>query len=143
MKRSQSATELAIVIGIMMGVLVVFVAAIFSRYYEFAKIETNRNLQDVANYIESEMNFAIKSEPGLNRTFWLPSKIAGLDYKISVANPNEKFSIITIEYTNGQGSPITIPFDYKINANAKTITSGLNKLNKSTLEPETIQINYP
>lgn len=143
MKRSQSAIELAMVIGIMMGVLVVFVAAIFSRYYEFAKMETNRNLQDVANYIESEINFAIKSEPGLNRTFWLPSKIAGLDYEISVDKPNDEFSIIIVKYINGQGSQITIPFYYEIEANKGMIKTGLNKLNKSTLEPTKIQINDP
>jgi len=87
MKKSQSATELAIVIGIMMAVMVVFVMAIFSRYYEFAKLETRRNLEDVASYIESEIKFAIKSEAGFVRTFSLPQNIAGLGYSITIDNP--------------------------------------------------------
>lgn len=143
MKKSQSATELAMVIGIMMSVLVVFVIAVFSRYYEFARLETNRNLQDVASYIESEINFAIKSEPGYNRSFWLPSNIAGLGYEISVDNPEDDFSVIKIQYENGQGSPITIPFDFKVLAENNIIPTGLNKVNKSVSHNSIIQINTP
>ena len=144
MKKSQWATELAMVIGIMMGVLVVFVIAVFSRYYEFARLETNRNLQDVASYIEREINFAIKSEPGYNRSFWLPSNIAGLDYNISVDNnPEDDFSVIKIWYENGQGSPITIPFDFKVLAEKDIIPVGSNKINKSISDSGIIQINDP
>ncbi len=143
MKKSQSATELAMVIGIMMSVLVVFVIAVFSRYYEFARLETNRNLQDVASYIESEINFAIKSEPGYNRSFWLPSNIAGLGYEISVDNPEDDFSVIKIWYENGQGSPVTIPFDFKVLAEDNIIPTGLNKVNKSVSHNSIIQINTP
>ena len=143
MKKSQSATELAMVIGIMMAVLVAFVIAIFSRYYEFARLETNRNLQDVASYIESEINFAIKSEPGYNRRFWLPSNIAGLAYNVSVYNLTNDFSVIEIQYENGQGSPITIPFDFKVLAKDNIITTGLNIVNKSITHSSIIQVNNP
>ncbi|HOI18524.1 MAG TPA: hypothetical protein PLX15_01525 [Candidatus Woesearchaeota archaeon] len=145
MKKSQSATELAIVIGIMMAVMVVFVMAIFSRYYEFAKLETRRNLEDVASYIESEIKFAIKSEAGFVRTFSLPQNIAGLGYSITIDNPKTDFSVIIIKYNNNMGSDITIPFDYNITANNNRINTGssTNKLNKSTSHPNVIQLNDP
>jgi hypothetical protein len=82
--RSQSSIEFTILISFMFLIFIVFFYVIGTRFIEIRKENDRLLLDDLGDYLKSEISFASASMDGYQRTFTIPSTLAGKEYQIVI-----------------------------------------------------------
>ncbi len=126
-KKSQAATELALVFVFAFFFFSVFVISIYDRFYGVQRGATVEALKDMVNYLDDEITFAITSSPGYKRSFTLPFELQGLEYEVELKTASENISIISVYFPQSDISPATAAFYYNVTGK---IEPGINFIYK-------------
>jgi hypothetical protein len=102
-KRGQSSVEFTILISFMFFVFIVFFSIMSNRLAEIRDNNDRLLLNDIGDYIKSEISLAAGSEDGYYRQFEIPRLLAGKPYKIEVVNLSTlgtDFTQLRLSYAN-------------------------------------------
>ncbi len=123
-KKSQFTIEFAILISFMFIVFVGFFAIVSYKLNEARETEKQQKIGNIAVLVGNEIKLANSVNDGYVKTFKLPAKIDGNDYRISILENRE----LVVEY------PLLNPeYEYVLflPANIRgNISTGLNELRK-------------
>ena len=111
--RAQISMEFVTVTGFMLLLVIVFLVATGNRLLDLNDERAYLIANDIAKQVKSELDTAVELESGYNRTFTVPSTIAGKSYTIYLEN-----STITL-----------ITEKFRIELPAVNVVGGLNKGN--------------
>ena len=82
--KTQMALEFVIIVALILVIILIFVATV---YLETKSVSSKRlflGLQDLGEYVHSEIVLAASSKSGYARNFTLPTEVADVDYNISI-----------------------------------------------------------
>ena len=111
-KRGQSSVEFTMLISFMFFVFIVFFSVIGSRLAEIRDNNDRLLLNDLGDYIKSEISLAASSEEGYYRQFEIPRLLAGKPYKIEIVN----LSALGPDFTELRLSFVNYSLIYSYNA---------------------------
>lgn len=112
-KRTQAAVELALVFAFAFLFFSFFIVAVYEQFYNMQRKSSNLGLEDLAHYLEEEINFAIKAHPGYSREIMLPFKLGRNEYEI-ILNTAENTSMISVSFKYSDLSAATVAFYYNV-----------------------------
>jgi len=83
-KKSQTSIEFLVLIGTVMLFFVLFFVAIHNNMSTKIRERQNIMFKEVVLSVQDEINLALKSSEGYERSFKIPQDIAGKDYEINL-----------------------------------------------------------
>ena len=111
-KRSQSAVEFLILVGVVLFFFVLFSFAINSNLSDKIREKQNNLLKETGKILQDEINFALKSTDGYYREFKIPLSLNGREYNISITEKlvyvisHDGRDALTLIIPNVTGQPI-------------------------------------
>ena len=83
-KKSQSAVEFIILVGIVILFFTIFFVAINENQSDELKQKQTTHVNEIAFTVQEEIDLAFNAQNGYNREFEIPEKIKGQDYNIEI-----------------------------------------------------------
>lgn len=117
-KRTQAAVELALVFAFAFLFFSFFIVAVYEQFYDMQRKSSILGLEDLARYLEEEINFAIKAHPGYSREIMLPFKLGRSEYEVNL-DTAENASMISVFFPYSDLSAATVAFYYNVSGEIK------------------------
>ena len=109
MKKGQSSLEVSIILGTLMFFFIFFISVIGNILVGISNDSLKSSIQDLADYLESELKNAAYYEDGFVRRISIPEKLDGLDYTLEFSNTSvTKDNFTQILISSNSGDYVTI-----------------------------------
>jgi len=93
-KKGQVVLEFTLLVGIAMFTLITFLGVVMYHTQHLNELEDLKNIEDVANKAQRELNLAAYVSDGYSRSFTLPDTLYGEDYTITIY---EDLLVVSVE----------------------------------------------